>query len=104
MAQTVLLGRGGSSGTAIGRFVRVCADEVPAAANASPPRVEPDQRPHEQDRLRAALDRAAEQLAGLAEKTQQRVGAEVAAIFEAQSLFARDPALVEPALAAIAED
>ena len=37
------------------------------------------------------------------EETRTRAGPDVAAIFEAQALFVRDPALVEPALAAIAD-
>ena len=103
MAERVIQGRSGSSGAAIGRLVRGCTTESPAAANGIPQRLDPAARAHEQDRLRAALDRAAEQLAHLAEVTQARAGADVAAIFEAQALFAKDPALVEPALAAIAD-
>jgi phosphoenolpyruvate-protein phosphotransferase len=74
------------------------------AAVGVPPRVEPTDRACEQDRLRSAFEQAAHELAQLAEQTRERAGAEVAAIFEAQALFVRDPALVESALAAIADD
>jgi phosphoenolpyruvate-protein phosphotransferase len=104
MARSVIQGRAGSSGTAIGRIVRLWTYELSTATNGSPPRLEPALRQHEQGRLRAALERAAEQLARLADETQRRAGPEVAAIFEAQALFAKDPALVGPALAAIADD
>ncbi len=102
MAERVLQGRSGSSGAAIGRLARVRKPEPAAAPHGLSRRVDQAERQHEQDRLRAALDRAAEQLAHLAEVTQARAGADVAAIFEAQALFAKDPALVESALAAIA--
>jgi phosphoenolpyruvate-protein phosphotransferase len=55
----------------------------------------------EEGRLRAALDRAAADLEALAESTAAVAGDEIGAIFEAQALFARDPALVGPALASI---
>jgi len=94
----------GSSGSALGRLVRASAGGLAHGSNGTRPRIEPADRPGEQDRLRAALECAAEQLARLAHETQARAGAEIAAIFEAQAMFARDPALVEPALTAIAEE
>ena len=39
----------------------------------------------------------------MATSAGERAGAEVGAIFEAQALFARDPGLIEPSLAAIAD-
>src|ERR671936_119 len=106
MAQDIIQGRPGSSGAGSGRLVRVRVTDVLHAANGSnaPARVEPAERQREQDRLRQALEHAAEQLAGLAEQTRARAGVETAAIFEAQALFAQDPALVDQALAAIDEE
>ena len=51
--------------------------------------------------LRSALDAAATELTALATQTAARAGEEVGAIFEAQALFARDPGIVEPALAEV---
>src|SRR6266852_8153635 len=104
MAQRVIQGMAGSSGSALGRLVRASAGGLAYGSNGTRPRIEPADRRREQDRLRAALECAAEQLARLADETQTRAGAEIAAIFEAQAMFARDPALVEPALSAIADD
>ena len=105
MAQRVLQGRAGSAGAGMGRLVRVRTTHngEPTGAGSSPPRVESVERPREQDRLRRALEHAGQELAQLAEETRTRAGPDVAAIFEAQALFVRDPALVEPALAAIAD-
>jgi multiphosphoryl transfer protein len=52
-------------------------------------------------RLNAALEKAATELTDLAEQTTLRAGEEIGAIFVAQALFARDPGIVEPALAEI---
>jgi phosphocarrier protein FPr len=106
MAQDIIQGRPGSSGAGSGRLVRVRATDVPHAANGAdvPARVAPAELEREQDRLRQALEHAAEQLAGLAQQTRARAGVETAAIFEAQALFAQDPALVGQALAAIADE
>jgi len=101
MARHVLQGRAGSSGSGIGRLLRVWATQTPVG---TPLRVDVADRRPEQDRLRRALERAAQELAHLAEHTRTRAGADVGAIFEAQALFARDPALVDQALAAIADD
>jgi hypothetical protein len=102
MAQHILQGRAGSSGTGIGRLVRVWATDTPNAT--TPAHLEPAARQGEQDRLRGALEHAAEQLTQLAEETRARAGVDTAAIFEAQALFAKDPALVDQALAAIAAE
>src|SRR5437870_306694 len=106
MARLVLQGRAGSSGAAIGRLVRVLTTHTPGAAIAggSPRSVEPAERPQELERLRTALAHAAEELAHLAAQTRTRAGSDVAAIFEAQALFVNDPALVDQAYAAIADD
>ena len=55
----------------------------------------------ERERLLAALAAAADELNALAGETAGRAGEEIGAIFEAQALFARDPGIVEPALALI---
>ncbi len=55
----------------------------------------------ERDRLRVALDAAAAELTALAAEAAGRAGEDVGAIFEAQALFASDPGIVDPALAAI---
>ena len=55
----------------------------------------------ERERLRVALDAAAAELTALAAEAAGRAGEDVGAIFEAQALFARDPGIVDPALAAI---
>src|SRR5919202_941561 len=106
MAQHIIQGRAGSSGAGLGRLVRVAATDVSPAASTvgTPARVEPADRQREQEWLREALDQAAQQLARLAEDTRARAGVDTAAIFEAQALFVKDPALVEQALAAIAEE
>jgi multiphosphoryl transfer protein len=52
----------------------------------------------EEARLLRALDAAATELEDLARATSERAGSDVGAIFEAQSLFARDPGVVGPAL------
>jgi len=66
--------------------------------------VEGAERGREQDRLRRALELASHELGEISEQTRTRAGADVAAIFEAQALFARDPVLVDQALAAIANE
>ena len=51
---------------------------------------------------RGAWTAAAAELDDLARETAGRAGEDVGAIFEAQALFARDPGILDPALAAIA--
>src|SRR2546429_191879 len=94
MARHVLQGRAGSSGSGIGRLVRVWTTPTPMSTQL---RVDVADRRQEQDRLHRALEDAAHELAVLAEQTRARAGADVAAIFEAQALFARDPVLVDGA-------
>jgi multiphosphoryl transfer protein len=104
MARVILAGRPGSPGIGEGRLVRVpehirgdpaAVGEVESARSATRSGAD------EAGRLRDALDLAATQLEVLATETAQRAGDEIGAIFEAQALFARDPALVDPALEAI---
>jgi phosphoenolpyruvate-protein phosphotransferase len=101
MARVILSGRPGSPGIGEGRLIRVpeaIRDGARPVPEAAP---EQDPRGDEVARLRHALDLAAGQLETLATETTQRAGDEIGAIFEAQALFARDPALVDPALEAI---
>lgn len=98
MARLVLQGRGGSSGVAVGRLVRVWPTDE---SQRTKRRLDPPERQREQDRLRGALARASAELTTLADATRARAGDDTAAIFEAQALFVKDPALVDPALAAI---
>jgi len=100
MARLVLQGRAGSSGFGVGRLVRLLSVEPATSANRSAP----VDRDREQDRLRHALSQASSELAALADATRTRAGDDTAAIFEAQSLFVKDPALVDPAMAAIVDE
>jgi multiphosphoryl transfer protein len=106
MARATLVGRPGSPGVAVGRLLWLppsphgttfSAGTVAASATTSGVR-DPDV---EKARLRAALEAASTELASLARDTASRAGDEIGAIFEAQALFATDPGIVEPALAAI---
>ena len=105
MAGIVLLGHAGSPGSGVGRLlwldggmngtghgghVRISGADGPAVEAAT-----------EERRLRDALDVAAAELEVLARETSERAGPEIGAIFEAQGIFARDPGLIDPALAAI---
>ncbi len=65
--------------------------------------IAPDRVPAEQERLRAAIDAAAQELQTLAQDMQGKVGKAEAAIFEAQSLMLRDDELIDFAARAIAE-
>jgi len=100
MAQAILVGRAGSPGVGTGRLLRVRtvdpAGSVPGAGMAATPG-------GERDRLTRALGSAASELAALADQLSQRVGEDVGSIFEAQALFARDPGIVDPALALVDE-
>jgi phosphoenolpyruvate-protein phosphotransferase len=103
MARAILAGRPGSPGIGEGRLVRV-PEPVrggPAAGEAESAGSATRSRAGDAVRLRDALDLAATQLELLATETAQRAGDDIGAIFEAQALFARDPALVGPALEAI---
>ena len=99
MARRLLIGRAGSSGAAVGRLLWV--EPVDSAGSAVGGDRVPDATV-EAERLRAALDAAAAELDDLARETAGRAGEEVGAIFEAQALFARDPGIVDPSLAAVA--
>jgi phosphoenolpyruvate-protein phosphotransferase len=95
MAQKILIGRAGSPGIGTGRLLPVAP--AIAGSNGSAPASAGDER----DRLLRALGAAASELEALAGQLAARTGAEVGAIFEAQALFARDPGIIEPALALV---
>ena len=99
MARMTLTGRPGSPGVGVGRLLWLRPD--PPAAGPGPAGDGLRQPTVERKRLLAALAAAAAELAELGEVTTTRAGAEVGSIFEAQALFATDPGIVDPALAAI---
>jgi multiphosphoryl transfer protein len=95
---TVLTGRPGAPGVGVGRALLLGPAKTPVDGT-SPPAHDADR---ESERLRDALAIAAEQLGEIAERITDQAGEEVGAIFVAQSLFARDPGIVQPALSEIA--
>ncbi len=102
MARATLAGRPGSPGVAVGRLLWLPPSHPgPNAGALNPSTGAPRDPIVEKARLRAALDAASEELSTLARDTARRAGDEIGAIFEAQALFATDPGIVEPALAAI---
>jgi multiphosphoryl transfer protein len=103
MAHLVLEGRAGSPGIGTGRLLPMFT-AAPPAAPAAPGNggsASPLAPAAERDRLVVALETAAEQLETLAAEVSARVNDDVGAIFEAQAMFARDPGIVEPALALV---
>ena len=103
MARETLAGRSGSPGIGVGRLLWLAPDgangESDSAAGSSPnggrdPALETA-------RLREALAAAAAELTELGSRTAARAGEEIGAIFEAQAVFAADPGIVDPAIAAI---
>jgi len=105
MARTVLLGQPGSPGSGFGRLLWIDATsngvDHAAGALAGPGRAAPRDAGVEERRLLDALEASAIQLDALARTTTDRAGPEIGAIFEAQAIFARDPGMVDPALAAV---
>ncbi|MFL5725421.1 MAG: phosphoenolpyruvate--protein phosphotransferase [Chloroflexota bacterium] len=103
MARATLVGRPGSPGVGVGRLLWVAPAHHSTNGNGPSAPVGRYQADPAVERLRlqAALDAAAEQLTALAAEAALRAGDEVGAIFGAQALFAADPGIVDPALAAI---
>ena len=107
MARAVLVGQAGSPGIGVGRLLWVDGGSNGTGHGARPPgppsreRDDPDAVAGQERRLLEALEAAATELETLAEDTAGRAGPEVGAIFEAQAMFARDPGMIEPAIAAI---
>ena len=106
MARTILAGHPGSPGSGVGRLLWIGGqsngkEDSHTTRPSRRDRVPPDDVPAEERRLMDALDAAAIELEALARETSGRAGPEIGAIFEAQGMFARDPGLIEPAVAAI---
>lgn len=97
----VLAGRPGSAGIGIGRLLWLPPSPVTPASHPQGPGATAPLPESEKARLQAALDAAAAELSALATETAGRAGDEIGAIFEAQALFAADPGIVGPAMAAI---
>jgi phosphoenolpyruvate-protein phosphotransferase len=98
MAEAILVGLAGSPGVGVGRLLPVgTPDGGDVASSDDASRGSSDER----QRLLDALATAATALESLALQVSARAGEEVGAIFEAQALFARDPGIVEPALALV---
>lgn len=92
-----------SPGVGIGRAAVVAAPPS-EPVRARRPHIEAADRDAEEARLRDALERAARDLEDLRRSVEVAVGPDVAAIFEAQALFARDPGIIGPAVDAIRTD
>jgi phosphoenolpyruvate-protein phosphotransferase len=109
MSRSVLRGRSGSPGVGVGRLLWLGAPSDGGAHHAprpidrgGPGRASgPESAAVEQRRLLDALAVAAAELEELARETTERAGADIGGIFEAQAIFARDPGIVDPAIAAI---
>jgi len=97
-ARTTLVGRPGAAGVGVGRLLWL--PPTTSGLVASETRRAPDPAA-EKARLLAALAAAGAELSSLARETASRAGDQIGAIFEAQALFAADPGIIEPALAAI---
>jgi phosphoenolpyruvate-protein phosphotransferase len=107
MAGTIIQGQAGSPGWGVGRLLWLEGGSNGTGHGAhvrvSTPGGSSIDAAVEERRLHEALAAAAAELDVLARETAERAGPEVGAIFEAQGIFARDPGLIEPALAAIRE-
>jgi phosphocarrier protein FPr len=95
---TVLTGRPGAPGIGYGRSLVVGLTPLAALKTDD---VGPFDAADQIAQLRAALAEAADQLNALADRITDSAGEDVAQIFVAQALFARDPGIVEPAIAQI---
>ena len=106
MAQLVLVGRAGSPGIGTGRLLRIGdADSRNGRHASAMPLPKPPTKPagDARQRLIDALDAAATQLEALAAEVSARVNEDVGSIFEAQAVFVRDPGIVDPAFALVAD-
>jgi phosphoenolpyruvate-protein phosphotransferase len=109
MSRTILSGQSGSPGVGVGRLLWLAAPSN-GVAHPAPGRIGragrergagPEAAAVEERRLLDALAVAAAELEELARETTDLAGADVGGIFEAQAIFARDPGIVDPAIAAI---
>jgi multiphosphoryl transfer protein len=97
---SVLTGRPGSPGVGLGRALMIeSAGHRDLETDAAPGGLDPLV---ERARLESGLEEAAAELDALAAETTARAGEDVGAIFVAQALFAKDPGIVDPALAEVA--
>jgi phosphoenolpyruvate-protein phosphotransferase len=101
MARATLVGRPGSAGVGVGRLLWLPQSAPTVTPISAAPGASGRNHESEKARLQAALAAAAAELSALAIETAARAGDDIGAIFDAQALFAADPGIVEPALAAI---
>ena len=86
-----------SAGVAVGPALLYTSGVITLSAIEQHP-ISSDQVASEQERLRGALVSAADELHSLAQSLESSVGKAQAAIFDAQALMLRDPALLETTL------
>ena len=86
-----------SAGVAVGPALLYTSEAI-ILSTIEPHAISLDQAAAEQERLRGALTSAAEDLHSLAMSLESSVGQAQAAIFDAQALMLRDPALLESTL------
>ena len=105
MARATLTGRPGSAGVGLGRLLWLPPNGTGHGSTAPPTPIASGlarrDTAAERERLLTALKEAGDELTALATETTERAGEEIGAIFEAQALFARDPGIVDPAMALI---
>src|SRR4051812_226438 len=91
--EIVLKGVGAVPGQALGLVLIYHAPTRPVASR----KIAPDEIAGETAKVQQTLDSAVVELQALAEEVRGRVGADEAAIFEAQALMAADPMIAERA-------
>ena len=99
MAQLRITGRAAAPGTARGRWTELARPELPA-----PRTIDASEAPTEAALLRDAAKSATRELRDLAASVRDSGHAEEAAIFLAQAAIARDPDVIDAAVAAIERD
>lgn len=102
MARAVIVGTAASPGTGLGRALIVATPSPDEPGRASRAGTGPTAVTGEAARLRAAFEATAAELTELAARVRSGAGEEVAGILDAQALIALDPALIDPALEAVA--
>jgi phosphocarrier protein FPr len=102
MARAVIVGTPASPGTGLGRALIVATPSTDEPARVTGAGVGLTTATGEAERLRGAFEATAAELTELAARISSEAGEEVAAILDAQAVIALDPALMEPALDAVA--